>query len=187
MNFVADDSNVNALSIKSYATFVDWVSVRFNGISCTRNSNYNALVMNEKIKTYNNDKMKLFGDVLSHDWDTGTGISYSATIGERNNNTVPLTTLQTGANPANIVNQGHLNRCAKNNIDSTNETRSSLANLFVTNSTNLRDNGNQNCLVFNTQDGLVFQGVATIPLSELHDFFAQMPSVASSSGFELRI
>ncbi len=34
---------------------------------------------------------------------------------------------------------------------------------------------------------MVFQGVANIPLSELHNFFQQMPSVASSTGFELRL
>jgi hypothetical protein len=33
----------------------------------------------------------------------------------------------------------------------------------------------------------VFQGTAIIPLSEIHDFFKQMPSVASSTGFELRL
>jgi hypothetical protein len=69
----------------------------------------------------------------------------------------------------------------------TDVSRSSLASFFGTNSTNLRDNGNQNCLVYNSADGLVFQGIATIPLAELHNFFAEMPSVASSSGFELRI
>ena len=51
--------------------------------------------------------------------------------------------------------------------------------------TSLRDTENQNALVYNNTDGLVFQGVAMIPLSELHDFFKQMPSVASSTGFEL--
>jgi hypothetical protein len=187
MTFVVDDSNVNAISIKSYTSFIDWVSVKFNGVSCTRNSYYNHLVMNEKIKTYNNDKYKLYGDIMCHEWDTGTGISYSATIGERNNNTLPLTTLERGMNPANIVNQGHLNRCAKNNIDITDNTRSSLASFFGTGNTSLRDTGNQNCLVYHNTDGLVFQGVATIPLSELHDFFKQMPSVASSTGFELRL
>ena len=42
-------------------------------------------------------------------------------------------------------------------------------------------------MVYNAPDGLCFQGIITIPLAELHDFFAKMPSVASSSGFELRI
>ena len=59
MNFVVDDSNVNAISIKSYASFIHWVSIKFNGVSCSRNSYYNHLMMNEKIKTYNTDKYKL--------------------------------------------------------------------------------------------------------------------------------
>jgi hypothetical protein len=45
---------------------------------------------------------------MAHSWDNGYGISYSATIGERNNNTLPQTTLERGMNPANIVNDGHL-------------------------------------------------------------------------------
>ena len=104
MTFVVDDANVNAISVKSYATMIDWVSAKFNGVSVTRNSYYNHLIMNERIKSYNNDKYSLYGDILNHSWDTGTGISYSATIGERNNNTLPLTSLITGMNPANIVN-----------------------------------------------------------------------------------
>jgi hypothetical protein len=186
MQFFADDSNVNALSIKSYASFIDWVSVKFNGVSCTRNSYYNHLVMNERIKTYNTDKYSLYGDLMAHSWDNGLGISYSATIGERNNNTLPQTTLERGNNPANIVNQGHLNRCAKTNIDITNINNSSLSSFFGT-QTSLLNTENQNCLVYNAADGLVYQGVATIPLSELHDFFKNMPSVASSTGFELRL
>jgi len=143
MQFVPDDANVNALSIKSYASFIDWVSVKFNGVSVTRNSYRNHLLMNEKIKTYNTDKYKLFADIMAHDFDNGYGISYSVTIGERNNNTLPLTTLERGINPANIVNQGHLNRCAKTNIDITNDQRSSLASFFGSNCTSLRDTHTQ--------------------------------------------
>ena len=123
---------------------------------------------------------------MCHEWDTGTGISYSATIGERNNNTLG-TTLATGTNPGIIVNQGHLDRCAKTNIDLTNVNHSSLASFMGAGNTSLIDTENQNALVYNNTDGLVFQGVAMIPLSELHDFFKQMPSVASSTGFELRL
>jgi hypothetical protein len=182
---VIDAANVNALSIKSYAIFIDWVSVKFNGVSATRNSYYNHLAMNERIKQYNADKFKLYGDIMCHEWDTGTGIQYSTTLGESNNDTVP-TTLVTGFKPANIPNQGHLARCVKTNIDITNVANSTLAS-FMGTQTSLRDTENQNCLVYQGTDGLVFQGVANIPLSELHDFFKQMPSVASSSGFELRL
>jgi hypothetical protein len=56
-----------------------------------------------------------------------------------------------------------------------------------TQTASLRDTENQNVLVYQGSDGLVFQGTAIIPLSELHDFFKNMPSVASSTGFELRL
>jgi hypothetical protein len=190
--FVVDDANVNALSIKSYASFVDWVSVKYNGVSATRNSYYNHLVMLEKIKTYNTDKYRLYGDIMCHEFDNGAAISYSSTIGERNNNTLytnltTQTNLVTGLNPANLVNQAHIDRCAKTNIDLTNTAHSSLASFFGAGNTSLRETGNQNALVYQGVDGLVYQGTAIIPLSELHDFFKQMPSVSSSTGFELRL
>jgi hypothetical protein len=53
-----DVGNANALSLKSNATLIDWVSVKFNGLSCTRNSYYNHLAMNERIKQYGADKYK---------------------------------------------------------------------------------------------------------------------------------
>jgi hypothetical protein len=186
LNFVIDDANVNALSIKSYATMIDWVSAKFNGVSVTRNSYYNHLIMNERIKTYNSDKYRLYGDIMCHEWDTGSGISYSSTIGERNNNTLGAT-LATGTNPGIIVNEGHISRCAKTNMDLTNVNHSSLASFMGAGNNSLKDTGNQNALVYHNTDGLVFQGVAIIPLSELHDFFKNMPSVASSTGFELRL
>jgi hypothetical protein len=153
--FVINDANVNSLSIKSYSSFVDWVSIKYNGVSCSRNSYYNHLLMNENIKTYNTDKCKLYGYILCHEFDTGTGISYSSTFGERNNNTL-ATTLATGSNPANIVNQGHLDRCAKTNIDLTNTSHSSLSSFFGSGNTSLRETGNQNALVYQGTDGLVF-------------------------------
>ena len=184
--FLADPANVNALSVKSYSTLIDWVSVKFNGVSCTRNSYYNHLAMNERIKTYNTDKFRLYGDILNHEWDTGTGIQYSATIGESNNDTQAYL-LKDGFKPDKIVNQGHLDRCAKTNIDITNVANSSLASFLGTTTATLRDTEHQNVLVYQGVDGLVFQGTAIIPLSELHDFFKNIPSVASSSGFELRL
>ena len=74
----------------------------------------------------------------------------------------------------------------KTNIDITNVNNSSLASFMGTQSS-LRDTENQNVLIYQGTDGLVFQGTASIPLSELHDFFKQMPSVSSSTGFELRL
>ena len=192
---VIDPVNANALSLKSNATLMDWVSVKFNGVSCTRNSYYNHLAMNERIKQYGADKFKLYGDILGHAWDTGNSIGYNATAGEYNNGTNLATGLVAqGSKPGTIPNQGHLARCAKSNIDMTNSANSTLGNFLLVSgvqstaqSTSILNNENQNSLVYQGIDGLVFQGIAIIPLSELHDFFKQMPSVASSTGFELRL
>ena len=104
--FLISKANVNAVSVKSYSTFCDWTSIKFNGVSCNRNSYYNHLMMNERIKAYNSDKYRLYSDIMCHEWDNGASISYVPAIGERNNNTV-ATTLITGASPSN------LERCKK--------------------------------------------------------------------------
>jgi len=187
--------NSNALSIKSNACLVDWVSCKFNGVSVTRNSYYNHLLMNERIKMYSADKFKLYGDILGHSWDTGNSIGYNATAGEYNNVTNLSTgLLAQGSRPGTIPNQGHIARCLKTNIDMTSSNNSTLGNFLLKSGaltsaeiTNILTNENQNSLVYQGTDGLVYQGVAIIPLSELHDFFKQMPSVGSSTGFELRL
>ena len=195
LTIVADPVNANALSIKSNACLVDWVSCKFNGVGVTRNSYYNHLLMNENIKTYSDDKFRLYGDILCHAWDSGNSIGYSTTAGEYNNVTNLATGLVAQGNkPGTIPNLGHRARCAKTNIDMTNSVNSTLGNFLLTSglqnqaqSTTILTNENQNSLVYQGTDGLVYQGVSTIPLSELHSFFASMPSVASSTGFELRL
>jgi hypothetical protein len=117
---------------------------------------------------YSADKFKLYGDILGHSWDTGNSIGYSSTAGEYNN----VTNLATVTNSAySTLGDFLLSAGAQN----------------TTGSTNILINENQNSLVYQATDGLAYQGIAIIPLSELHDFFKQMPSVGSSTGFELRL
>ena len=188
---VVDPANVNALSIKSYTSFIDLCTVKFNGVSVTRNSYFNHLIMNERMKMYNNDKFNLYGDIMNHEWDTGRGLQFSTTLGESNNDTIQQTSLANGNKPANIANQGHINRCTKTNIDMTNQFNSTLASFLGPSAPAAQPqvllNENQNCLVYQSTTGLVFQGTAIIMLSEICDFFKKMPSVSSSTGFELRL
>jgi hypothetical protein len=79
---VVDAGNANALSIKSNACLVDWCPVKFDGVSVTRNSYFNHLMMGERIKQYSADKFKLYGDILNHVFDSGNTIGYNATAGE---------------------------------------------------------------------------------------------------------
>ena len=188
-----DPANANAACLKSSACIVDWVSAKFDGAQLTRSSYHNHLMMNEKIKTYNTDKFKIYGDILGHAWDNGHSIDYLQTgVGEINNNILNLTNINIfGLDPSNMTNTAHLQRCMKNNIDISKKNNSSL-NTFLCKddasaSTSLRDNEHQNALVFSDINTLVFQGVATIPLSQLHPVFEKMPTISSVQGFELRL
>ena len=189
---VEDQTNIYAASLKSNACIIDWISCKFDGAQLTRSSYHNHLMMNEKIKTYNTDKFKIYGDILGHSFDNGFGINYVPTgLGEVNNNILaPTTSTGTGGlNPTQQVNTGHIERCRKN-VDVTKRANSSLNTFLSSNETdnlNLRDNIHQNALVYASADILVFQGVATIPLSQLHDVFQQMPTLSSISGFDLRL
>ena len=194
-----DPVNVNALSIKSNACLIDWCSVKFNGVSVNRGSYYNHLMMNERIKMYSNDKFDLYGDILNHVFDSGNTIGYNSLAGEYNNVTnLAAGLVAQGSKPGTVPNLAHRARCAKTNVDLTNQANSTLGNFLLstanagvqsnTQSTVLLANQNQNSLVYQAAAGLVYQGLSIIPLSELGcDFFKNMPSVASSSGFELRL
>jgi len=191
-----DPVNVNALSIKSNCTLVDWASIKFNGVSVNRGSYYNHLMMNERIKMYSNDKFDIYGDILNHAFDSGNTIGYNAAVGEYNNITNLASGLVAQGNkPGTVPNLAHRARCAKTNVDLTNQANSTLGNFLLAagaqssaQSTVLLNNVNQNSLVYQSALGLVYQGISIIPLSELGcDFFKNMPSVGSSSGFELRL
>jgi len=189
---VKDQVNTFAACLKGNHCIVDWVSCKFDGAQLTRSSYHNHLMMNEKIKTYNTDKYKIYGDIMGHAWDNGLGINYAPNgLGEVNNNI--LTTVNIGSaglNPTQMVNSGHVMRCVKNNIDITKRANSSL-NTFLsqtdTVNTLIRDSLHQNALVHSTATSLVYQGMATIPLSQLHSVFEALPSLSSVSGFDLRL
>ena len=128
-----DPSNANAACLKSSTTIVDWVSSKFDGAQLTRSSYHNHLMMNEKLKTYNTDKFKIYGDILGHAWDNGHSIDYlQSGVGEINNNILNLTTANIfGLDPTNMTNTAHLQRCMKNNIDISRKTNSSLNTFYV--------------------------------------------------------
>ena len=110
-----DPANAFAACLKGNHTIVDWVSAKFDGTQLTR-SNHNHLMVNKKLKTYNSDKYKIFGDVMSHSWDNGYGINLTSP-GEVNNNINPILTgtppIFTGLEPSTQVNTEHIERCKK--------------------------------------------------------------------------
>ena len=157
---------------------------------------HNHLMMNEKIKTYNTDKYKIYADIMGHQWDNGYAINLSTGengLGEVNNNIkAPSSTITIGSKPDTMVNNGHILRCQKNNVDCTLPANSSLNKFLALGSgtspnTILRDNENQSCLVYQDATNIIFHGMATIPLSQLHNSFEKIGALGSVKGFELRL
>ena len=181
---VISPANVNAMSVKNYLNFVDWQTIKFNGVQCNGSYCYN-LYSNEKVKQMNVDQYKLISNMIGHAFDTENSLSLLAGVGEVNNNIVtPATAL--GYRPQSTVNKGHLERCKTTNTDLTSNVNCTATNFYGAN-LGLRDNEFQGGIVYQGTDGILFQGFANIPLALLHPFFAEMPSVASSTGFELRL
>lgn len=173
-------SNINALGLKGAQHIVDYLTIKFNGVNCNRGSYYNNFYVHEQIKKMSTDEFKIYGDILNMEWDDGRSMQYIDNVGEVNNVTAAATI-------NDIVNQGHVNRLKKGNIDLSAVSRSPLGMLTGLTAANLVSTEHQTGLCYCKDDGLVFRSVIYIPLSKLHDFFAQMPTVASSNGFELRL
>jgi hypothetical protein len=191
-NCILADSaaNCNALSVKNYLHLVDWASIKFNGVQCNRGSYYLNFYNNEQMKQMNTDEYKLYSDILCHAWDNPNGLhlNAAATVGESNNILNDLNfAVEDGLLPNTITNDGHLKRCKITNTDLHNAVNNTMSNYFGTNAFQVLNNEQQSGLVYQGAGGLVYQGYANIPLAKLHPFFADMPTVASSSGFELRL
>jgi len=64
--FKVDPSNAYSACLKGAHTIVDWISLKFDTSQLSHNMYHNHPMMNEKIKTYNTDKYKIYGDIMGH-------------------------------------------------------------------------------------------------------------------------
>lgn len=200
-NFIHSPENVFACAPKGNHHLIDLVQAKFGGVSINRNSNYNNFFLNESFKSQNVDQAKLLGDIMCSYLDNADSYYIDTTLGDVNNRlTGKPTNLSSGNNGTTFANDGFLKRCIKGNHDNT--TYAGNTSIFNTtgthnntaflnslstglvgayDSTGAISTGNTNRIT-----RLVFQYVATVPLCEVNDFFAKLPSVQSSLGFELR-
>ena len=203
--------NALAIAPKGNHNLIDLVQAKFGGASINRNSNYNNFFINEKVKKFSYDQKVLLGDIIGYEIDSAESYVLSDVVGETNNQIFnPSAGKFTGGNSAqSFINQGHLNRLMTYNNDATKVT--SNKNIFNTSSTmndasfsNSQSQGlvgafdttgqpvgvnGQSTLTAglpNRITNLVFQWVSIVPLALVHDFFAQLPSTQSTTGFELR-
>lgn len=178
-------SYAGAISCKGSHHLIDWTSVKFNGVSCNRNTYYNNLIVNEQLKKLTNDEYKLQADLLGHAWDEGRFIDYSAALGEINNRVAQPADFASVFKPSSQQNTGHVERMKKTNVDISSVANSSVSK-FTGQTTALLQNVQQMGVYQVTASKVVLCGMANIPLKYVHSFFEAMPTVASSVGFELR-
>ena len=205
-NFVHSPENAFACAPKGNHHLIDLVQCKFGGVSVNRNSNYNNFYINETFKNQNTDQAKILGDIMCSYLDNADSYYIDNALGDINNRLTSRTAnnnLSTGNVGTAYANDGFLKRCIKGNHDNTSYTgNTSLFNIGGANavhnataflnslstglvgaydSTGAISTGNTNRIT-----RLVFQYMATVPLCEVNDFFAKLPSVQSSLGFELR-
>jgi len=206
--------NAMAIAPKGNHHLIDLANIKFNSISVNRGSNYVNFYENEKLKMMSEEEYKLFGDIMNINWDNADSYTYNAALLEYNNIINPLKTSVTttstytaaqgenpatvaststainntfinGISPSSFANTGHLNRILKNNFDYVSASSNYAQNSLITANT-LTDTLLSTCYT-NTATSLVFQYTAIIPLAQIHDFYAKLPVVQNSTGFELRL
>lgn len=159
---------VGAVAPKGFQHIVDLIQLKYGGITVNRGSQFNNLVMNERLKQMTADEQRLYGDIMSFYLDGELGYKYHAAVSEINNEPQK--------------NYGLMKRLEKNNVDS---QAGSLWDTVLGSQPNI--DSLQGGLVSVSNTVLEYQWLAIIPLAKLHDFFDKMPSVASANGFELRL
>ena len=184
--------NAFAVGVKPFHHLIDSASIRINGIPINRNSSHLNFYINEQLKKMDRSEQLIMGDILNYALDNAESLlttSADSQVNEFNNNTVPATGLAQGGQPSQYANAGHVERCTRLNQDL------SLSNLKAggVNSANLSNYqascflGAQNVAAGNKYSQISWTVNAMIPLSKISDWFAKMPSINSTSGFELRL
>lgn len=184
--FTSDGTNVvldnkYACSTKGFHNFIESSTHKMGSTSLNEKVDNQNIIMNENLKRMSYDEKLLYGTKLNYELDNANSYRYSAQFGEYNNVVRPSANSN---GKVDDVNHGHLARMrATNNYYDTLSTDAISA--FVSQediTTSLYP-----CMIKNSGTQLVFTGFASIPLSEIHDCYKQMPSMSSINEFTMRL
>lgn len=171
---------------KGWQHLVDWASIKFNGVQVTRSAEYTNFFMTQEMKKMNDNQYRLWSSILHHAWDTGDTMNLDASFGEVNNVTLSSASDFSTVNAPGGQNQGHVRRTAYC-VDNRDVSKNSIAMYGQQSNGLLYNNYGQNCVVSASGTSINIRGVAVVPLWAISDFFKNIPTVASSMGFELRV
>jgi hypothetical protein len=192
-------SNINALSLKSNIMAVETAWVKMGGQSVSNNAQYNYLLLNEKLKTASTDEAKVESlGRLNHIFDSVESYKYVATglTGCQEVNNCSNLNANDWTMPANQQCNKAIYERNKKFFDCTaynDPTQSQFAGVAVNPFNQLVSSatGTVHQLMqphfINDDDNLIWNDLVILKLSDIHDFFANTPSVSSLQGFELKL
>ena len=188
--------NAYAVGMKPFHHIIDYASLKIGGVPVNRNSQWNNFYINEQLKKMNKDEYDLMGEILNYSLDSAESLNTSTTasyIIESNNNTVcpnSANALSLGPSTKSFQNQGHLSRMLRLNNDliNSNLKAAGVSSATLQNSyQNAYLGANGTAAANNLYSTIYWTYNCIVPLSKIHDFYAKMPSINSTQGFELRL
>jgi hypothetical protein len=84
-HYLHSPENTFAAGSKGSHNITDVLQIEFGGASVNRNSNYNNLVINQKLKMWSNEQQTLLGDIMNTAVDSAESYKVNALLGETNN------------------------------------------------------------------------------------------------------
>jgi hypothetical protein len=170
--------NAYACSLKGAHHLFHQVSITYNGVSINRNAENLNFYINEQLKLVGEQSARQMYDELLFDWDTPDSFQFNATDSvDYNNNTLASALL--GDRP---VNQGHINRMKKQNMNLT-----SNSDIVRVSGQASLSNALQGGMYAHTTGQLAWTQVIRVPLSVIHPLFKQMPHMASLNNLAITL
>jgi hypothetical protein len=154
--------NTFAAGSKGSHHITDVLQIEFGGASVNRNSNYNNLVINQKLKMWSNEQQTLLGDIMNTAVDSAESYKVDAKIGETNYSLLSSINCQGGVGGSNFRNEGYYKRAYSSNNDTVNNPDSlfSIKSAYSRFTTNAMENAYNQGLV------AMFSGIIPVTTNE---------------------
>jgi hypothetical protein len=204
-----DRQNVYALGVKAYHHIFHSIKQSFGGKILIQGSDYVNHYINEKVKSMNTDQQRMVGDIANISWDSASSYRIDKDVLEYNNCSAYQDPL---APYSHNYNTGHLERvkrCNRDLVQGVNGAGLYIDNASIFNSTTVQDVFESGMIGVFQQDGtklsydpandtiksaanqsinmIVFQFIATVPLSLLSEFYEKIPSIVCMNNMDLKI
>lgn len=194
------DRNSMIIGPKGSHHLIDNTVISYSGITVNQSQPFQNIYFNEQLKEMSSDKYALLSEILSHSFDNAD----SYTINDLNRTKVAETNNYLGAvsnNPScaswrSNSNTGHVKRCKQTNYNfgrAANSAVLSSESLFsdgfgqrVGIDSGLNDVQQQGMYLYSNKL-IKYRYIAHIPLYVISDFYKNLPSITTSSKFQMRI